>query len=474
LSSSVKITIELVVTGDQEVQSKLKTTGKAGGDLAKIFDESSKSATKVSETFLGAAEGANKMAKAAFGLWTKFDDLEKVHHRVTSATLNVESAQTALMEKQQVLNELVQKGVTAGMEYEIATRQVKQAEDELAIAQEKEEMAQSNLTEAYVNFALSVIPAVKNGYEGFAKIKKAVASDTWKYVSAIVQAKMSMLASAAAHAGSIGVMIAHRAATMASTLATQGLALATRLLQLAMGPVGWVILGIGTALALFATNAFGVRDAINSLGKAIGDAFPIMKPLLDGLAYIASTLFPDTSKESGAMSGQINNDFAAMQGTAAQSAAGQAGSLTDMSVAYAGAKDSVSQSMRDMERAVSGSAHSMIGDLEDLEDALGDVGISGSSIAKGIASGIAKSAASSPATTVVPNPLGGTIAVSSPMFGTIPIAELRQNPVSQPTARLGPVPANFGTREINIRTTVELDKQVLGNTYSRLFAEQFA
>lgn len=467
MSSSVRVSIELVATGDQEVQSKLKAVGKAAKELAEIFDESSTSATKVFETFLGAAEGANKMTKAAFGLWTKFDDLEKVQLKVASATLNVESSQTTLMEKQQALNELVQKGVTVGTEYEIATRQVKQAEDELAIAQKKEEMAQGSLTEAYVNFALSVVPALKNGYDGFTKIKEAATSTTGKYILSIIQETFGLSTNTGAKTANIG-------ATVAATGATHGLSLATRVLHFAMGPIGLVIMGIGAALTLFATNAFGVRDAINAAGKAIGDAFPIMKPLLDGLAYIASTLFPDTSKESNTMSGQVNKDFASMQNTAAQSATGQAGSLTDMGGAYAGAKDSASQSMRDMERAVSGSTHSMIDDLDDLKDALGDVGISGGSITKGIASSIAKSVISSPATTTVPNPLGGTITVQSPTFGTIPIAELRQNPVSQTTTRLGPVPANFGTREINIHTTVEVDKQVLGNTYNRLFAEQFA
>ncbi len=467
MSTSIEVSIELVAKGDQEVQAKITATIGVLDNLAKEADESSRSATKVTETLITAADGANKMANQVIGLGSKLFDLQKVQLDVTSATQAVESAQTTLMEKQQALNELVGKGITTGLEYELATRHVKDAENELAITQKELELAQGDLTKSYLEFGASVIPAVKNGFKGLMEIKKAATSKTGEYISAIIQESFGL-------SGNTAAKTANTAATAAGTAATHGFAGAVRGAMTAMGPVGWALIGISTFMTLFSTNAFGMRDAINAAGKAIGDAFPIMKPLLDGLAYIASTLFPDTSKESGAMSGQINNDFAAMQGTAAQSAAGQAGSLTDMSVAYAGAKDSVSQSMRDMERAVSGSAHSMIGDLEDLEDALGDVGISGSSIAKGIASGIAKSAASSPATTVVPNPLGGTIAVSSPMFGTIPIAELRQNPVSQPTARLGPVPANFGTREINIRTTVELDKQVLGNTYSRLFAEQFA
>jgi hypothetical protein len=400
LSSSARITIELVATGDSEVQSALKATGNAADELGKAFDESSTSATKIAETFLGAAGGANAMAKEVFGLWTRFDDLEKVQLKVTSSALNVESAHTALIEKQQALNELVQKGVTYGLEYEIASRQIKEAEDELAIAKEKEEMAQGSLTEAYVNFGFSVIPAVQDVYAGFTEVKKAVTGDTWKYVSAIIQERFTTQAASAAHTGSIGAMMAHKAATMASTLATQGLAFATKLLNIAMGPVGWVILGIGTGLALFATNAFGVRDAVNSMGKAIGDAFPAMKPLLDGLAYIASTLFPDTSKESSAMSDQVSKDFTAMQDAAAHCAAEQAGSLTDMGVAYASTGNDVAASMKAMEDAVRKSAGSIKSQLDDLEDALGGVGISGSSIGRGIGDAFSASIPAPPAAIV--------------------------------------------------------------------------
>jgi uncharacterized protein YukE len=93
-------------------------------------------------------------------------------------------------------------------------------------------------------------------------------------------------------------MIAHKLATGATTIATHGLALATKLLHLAMGPIGLIIIGVTTFLGLFATNAFGVRDAINQMGKAIGDAIPLLRPLLDALATIANTIFPQAEEQT--------------------------------------------------------------------------------------------------------------------------------------------------------------------------------
>jgi len=58
----------------------------------------------------------------------------------------------------------------------------------------------------------------------------------------------------------------------------------------ALVPLGIAAVAGGIALAAYATNAFGFRDAINAAGVAIGNAVPILKPLLEGLQGIAGQL----------------------------------------------------------------------------------------------------------------------------------------------------------------------------------------
>ena len=47
---------------------------------------------------------------------------------------------------------------------------------------------------------------------------------------------------------------------------------------------------LAIVLVLVATNAFGFRDKLNAVGKAIGDAVPALQPLLLGLKMIGEAL----------------------------------------------------------------------------------------------------------------------------------------------------------------------------------------
>jgi hypothetical protein len=76
--------------------------------------------------------------------------------------------------------------------------------------------------------------------------------------------------------------------------------MAVKTTMLAMGPIGWILMGVGTVLALIATNAFGVRDAINAMGKAIGDALPFLKPVLEFLGAAGNAIFGETGTPQGA------------------------------------------------------------------------------------------------------------------------------------------------------------------------------
>ena len=83
-----------------------------------------------------------------------------------------------------------------------------------------------------------------------------------------------------------------------ATKGVQGMCPASKLLHFALGPVGLILIGIGTALALVATNAFGIRDRFNEFGKALGDALPFLRPVLElikGLAGALGILGPESA-----------------------------------------------------------------------------------------------------------------------------------------------------------------------------------
>ncbi len=279
------------VEGDAEVKSKFDSVGNAANELGEKTEEAGKSASTTRGAYLQTAAGSGVVSLAAFELYSRFDDLHKIELRKAEAEQNVDSARAALLGSQAALNKLVESGVTSGIDFERATLRLDAAQQQLTISQEKAKETQNDLGEAHAAFAIGTIPTALSAIVG---MKNAYHGLKDSQLLSNIQTAISDKVLKGATLGTIG----HKIATAGSTLATHGLATATKLLHIAMGPVGLIILGISTFLTLFATNAFGVRDAINSMGKAIGDAIPLLRPLLDTLAGIANTLFPEAKEET--------------------------------------------------------------------------------------------------------------------------------------------------------------------------------
>lgn len=67
----------------------------------------------------------------------------------------------------------------------------------------------------------------------------------------------------------------------------QAMAMGSRVLQLAMGPVGWAFLALGVVMTLFVTNAFGIQDAMFKLGTDIQNFMDrYLKPLGDLFRWV--------------------------------------------------------------------------------------------------------------------------------------------------------------------------------------------
>ncbi|GEM_PF-2640171 len=283
--AGIPIDFEMQVEGDEEVKSKFGSVGKAAEDLGKKTDTAGSAASKARTNYLDAARGIADVSASAFQLWQNFDDLEKVETRIAEAEKRVDTARAGLLGAQEKLTKLVVSGTTSGTEYEKAALRMSAAEKELSLAQERVQETQEDLSEAHTSFALSVAPASLSAVSGLTSVVQMFGKSQ-------VLANFATALSGKIHAGAGAGALAQAAGTFKATIATKGLTLATKLFHLAMGPVGLIILGVSTAIGLFATNAFGLRDSVNKMGEAIGNAIPILKPLLDTLAGIAETIFP--------------------------------------------------------------------------------------------------------------------------------------------------------------------------------------
>lgn len=278
------------VSGDSEVVSKFKVAGDALTTLRNNADQGYEGAVSLKHAF-NAALGMNSAVEGAVSLYRSFGDLEKIELRIAQAEKGVDTARAGLLKSQAALAKLAEAGVASGAQYAAAQLRVKAAEEQLKIAQERVSQSQGSLSQAQLDFALSVVPKVNEIVTGFTgslgNLKQAIA---------VASAATTMQRTV--NLGSIGSFTALGAASGSATVGMRAFSVATRLAQLAMGPVGIALLAVSGFMALFASNAFGIRDSINAAGKAIGDAIPILRPLLDMLGSIANTIFPQAEEKA--------------------------------------------------------------------------------------------------------------------------------------------------------------------------------
>jgi hypothetical protein len=185
-------------------------------------DKVNTATSNIKANWASLAEKATGMVAGIAGFATSFDTLERAQVKSDQANLTLQKSQEALAK--------LQDSGTA------TAQQLADAQEKVSINQDKANLAQQNASDTYTNF-LANIPAQFLSFG----------------MSAI--AMHGMLT----------------ASTTASTAATDGLSIAQRALQVAMGPVGWVILGIGAATAIFAFNIGGLRDMVYAVGQAIYD-----------------------------------------------------------------------------------------------------------------------------------------------------------------------------------------------------------
>jgi hypothetical protein len=341
--SAYVTTFEFDVEGDSEAGAAMDRLAGKTKEVGEKTEETEKKTSRFTGVLKNSALGLTAAASGAVGLYFQFDNLQKGSLKVESAQKNLTVAQATLASSQNSLNKLVEKGVNSGPEYEASVLRLKGAQEQLAISQQKVGIAQGDLSQQQLQFALGVVPTAISTVSALTGI-----------VDGLKKAKLLSVAAsgaeAAAEGGSRLAKIAAIPATFAATAATHRYAAAIKGAFVAMGPIGWAMIGITTAAGLFATNFLGVRDAVNAAGKAIGHAFPIMKPLLDGLTSLATMIFPETANEAEAMKQDTMKSFSVLS--------------TEGSMAF----DS-------LETNVDRSADSIVKDVDRIKASMGSIGI---------------------------------------------------------------------------------------------------
>ncbi|MEO9364425.1 MAG: hypothetical protein ABI348_11045 [Nitrososphaera sp.] len=304
----------LEVQGEAEAYAALDHFDQKIGQTGDKTETAAKQTEQLKPAYDKAILGFTGAATGAFALYSQYDQLEKIELRVSSAEKNRDAAQKSVIDAQTRLTALTNDGITSGAKYDSAVLGVTTAQQQLAIATEKVNIAQGDLTQSQISFGLSVVPTVTSAVTGFRGAMDALRV-------AQQAAKVETIIMSPVLAGMTGAMGAATASTGAATGAMGAFRQALNFIS--THPIILPLTAIATVLTLVATNAFGVRDALDAFAKKAEEALPILKPVFDFFRTIASAIAPDTQKAFGDMSSSVSTATGAMAASMAQYAADQ-------------------------------------------------------------------------------------------------------------------------------------------------------
>ena len=210
------------------------------------------STTQLGSSFMAQVGSATALIGSATTLWQSYDSLGDAQLRVDKATNTLHATQIKIQTLQTQLNKLTLEGKEGTDEYAIVQDKLQLAQDKLAANEGTLNNAQEDLNVTYSNFARDIIPQVVTVFGSF--------------TSLLANSKGGLSGFAQGIKG----------------IGTEGSAVSKILSMISLTNPFFIAITVGAALVgAFVTNLFGFRDAVNSLGVALGKAVPFLKPLLD-------------------------------------------------------------------------------------------------------------------------------------------------------------------------------------------------
>lgn len=270
-----KESIKGVADEGNKAQTNLNKTKDSLDKTGDSADKATAKTASLKTNFASLGTGVTTLSTSLIGLWQSYDSLgdaqlkvDQVQNKLTASNLAVEKAQERI-------NDLVSRGQMGTNDYAIALQDLALAEDRVLVSQGKLQNAQEDLNITQANFYTQIIPQVIGVLGSLGTIYTTLNTTIGTFKKTTDATAISQTA--------LGV------ATGKTTVAVGFLDKAMKFMSLSNPFFLALTIGAGI-LTAFVTNLFGFRDAMNSIGVAIGDAIAPLKPFLTMIGDLGNGL----------------------------------------------------------------------------------------------------------------------------------------------------------------------------------------
>ena len=249
------------------------------------------------------------------GLEASISNIPKRINAITKAEVGLERAQNllsnktlALQKTELALTKAREGGKKTAEEIAIIETKLINIKAELATAttdaaakQEDLNLKHSDYQDTLKLFATSIattfITAGSTVFIMLAQMATAAKLTTGEFIRmklSLTSLKLSMLTSGTVFKSMIFNVNAFRVATIGATFSLKGLKAGLTGIKVAMGPIGWALIGVTAAFGIWENNMFGVQDRLAELWEWLKKILPV----LGTLETLVSTIFPEAAAET--------------------------------------------------------------------------------------------------------------------------------------------------------------------------------
>jgi len=250
-------------SGTQIQQGMNKATG--------AINQAGNAAVKNAVNFQTMGQGMLNLSTAGVQTFTSVSNLARAENRAEAASLGLQRAQDLLARKTLAYNKQVEAGLGNSREAKLLMDEMTTATNDLAVKTDKLKIEQEAVTDVYLlfganlmNVGVSSLMIYKSMMEG---VTKASALNSLMTVKNTLANKLNAISRWNVSKSLIGQTAVSATATgglIAQTFATKAATVATKLLRVALGPIGLILMAISGAMLAYETNFRGFRDGINS------------------------------------------------------------------------------------------------------------------------------------------------------------------------------------------------------------------
>ena len=250
-------------SGTQIQQGMNKATG--------AINQAGNAAVKNAVNFQTMGQGMLNLSTAGVQTFTSVSNLARAENRAEAASLGLQRAQDLLARKTLAYNKVVETGNKNSREAKLLLNEMETATNDLAVKTDKLKIEQEAVTDVYLlfganlmNVGVSSLMIYKSMMDG---VTKASALNSLMTAKNTLANKLNAISRWNVSKSLIGQTAVSATATgglIAQTFATKAATVATKLLRVALGPIGLILMAISGAMLAYETNFHGFRDGINS------------------------------------------------------------------------------------------------------------------------------------------------------------------------------------------------------------------